>query len=243
MTLAALRNSAAHVFVASLEQPVVDDVDLHHLRRVLRVRDTDTVSASDGNGRWRLGRLHGDLFVPDGPINTTPERPLVTIATAIPKGDRLEWMVQKLTELGVGRIRLVEFARSVVRWGDERAPKQMSRLGRIVREAAMQSRQVELPVLDGPVPFAALLAEDPAAIALADPAGESLRPRRRSEPSWRTIVIGPEGGFSADESSCGATAVSLSPHVLRVETAAVAAAVLLGAASPDDSTVGDFDGG
>ncbi|MEO5902193.1 MAG: 16S rRNA (uracil(1498)-N(3))-methyltransferase, partial [Ilumatobacteraceae bacterium] len=125
---AALRTSAAHVFVESLEQPVLDDGDLHHLRRVLRVRDNDTVSASDGAGRWRTGRLRGDVFTADSPITTESADAALTIATAIPKGDRVEWMVQKLTELGVGRIVLVDFTRSTAHWNGERAGKQLERL-------------------------------------------------------------------------------------------------------------------
>lgn len=219
-TPAALRTSAAHVFVQSLEQPVLDDVDLHHLRRVLRVRDSDVVSASDGAGRWRTCRLRGDVLAADGPIVAEEATAAVTIATAIPKGERAEWMVQKLTELGVGRVLLVDFARSVVRWDGERAATQLARLRRISREAAMQSRQVVLPRIEGTVPFATVVAGGASGVVLAEPGGEPLHS------PWHTIVIGPEGGFTADELGCGAPAVVLSAHVLRIETAAVAAAVL-----------------
>jgi RNA methyltransferase len=170
---AALRASAAHVFVDSLEQPVLAAVDVHHLRRVLRLRSSDVVSASDGAGRWCVGRLgddvfRDDVFEVDGPITIEPASTRVTIATAVPKGDRAEWMVQKLTELGVGRILFVDCARSVVRWNGERAGKQLARLRRVAREAAMQSRQVWLPVVDGPIPFAAAVSGE--GVALADPA-------------------------------------------------------------------------
>lgn len=222
MTLpAALRTSVAHVFVESLEQPILDDVDLHHLRRVLRVRDSDTVSVSDGAGRWQTGRLRCEVFAPDGPITTEPEAAAVTIATAIPKGDRVEWMVQKLTELGVGRIVLVDFTRSIVRWHGERAAKQVERLRRISREAAMQSRRVRLPVVEGPVPFGVVVAAGASGMVLADPDGDLP-----ALDGWHTIVVGPEGGLTPEELGCGLPAVSLSTNVLRIETAAVAAAVL-----------------
>jgi 16S rRNA (uracil1498-N3)-methyltransferase len=221
-TPAALRASAGHVFVESLERPVLDARDVHHLRRVLRVRDADVVSASDGAGRWCTGRLRGDVLDLDGPILAEPPSRTVTIATAVPKGDRSEWMVQKLTELGVRRILFVECTRSVVRWDGERAASQLDRLRRIAREAAMQSRQVWLPIIDGPQPFAAVI--DGEGVAVADPDG--CPPC--AGPMWRTMVIGPEGGLTAEELGCGAPRLALSPHILRIETAAVAAAVLAG---------------
>jgi 16S rRNA (uracil1498-N3)-methyltransferase len=236
VTAAGLRSSVAHVFVPSLEHPVLDDGDLHHLRRVLRVRDDDPVSASDGAGRWCVGRLRGDAFVADGGIETTAGRQLLTVATAIPKGDRVEWMVQKLTEVGVGRIVLVEFERSAVRWSDERAAKQRARLERIVREAAMQSRRVELPSIEGPVPFATVVSSSASDLVLADPDGAPAWSHGAPGWPWTTVVIGPEGGLTPAELDCGAPTVSLSEHVLRVETAAVAAAVVAAALIANSST-------
>jgi 16S rRNA (uracil1498-N3)-methyltransferase len=222
---AVLRSSAAHVFVDSLGDPVLADGDLHHLARVLRVRDDDVVTVSDGAGRWRTARLRGDRLDADGPIVEVPARVRATIATAVPKGDRLEWMVQKLTELGVGRIVLVDCARSVVRWNAERAAKQIDRLRRVAREAAMQSRQVWLPVVDGPVPFAAAVLGD--GVALADPDG---RPAGEAAP-WQTIIVGPEGGLTEAERGYHIPMVAFSEHILRVETAAVAAAAVFGSVS------------
>jgi 16S rRNA (uracil1498-N3)-methyltransferase len=117
-----------------------------------------------------------------------------------------------------------------VRWSDERAVKQRARLVRIAREAAMQSRRVELPSIEGPVPFAAVLSSSGGGgVVLADPDGAPAWSHRGAEWPWTTVVIGPEGGLTPAELGCGAPSVSLSPHVLRVETAAVAAAVLAGA--------------
>ena len=59
--ISALRNSAAHVFVDSIDAPVLSDVDAHHLLRVLRVKSRDVVTVSDGGGRWRTQRI-GDAF-------------------------------------------------------------------------------------------------------------------------------------------------------------------------------------
>ncbi|MFM2078394.1 MAG: putative ribosomal small subunit methyltransferase [Actinomycetota bacterium] len=211
----ALRTSAAHVFVASVDVPEPTPEDLHHLFRVLRVRDGETVTVSDGAGAWRATVAAAGVLVPNGDvIHEPPQRPC-TIAAAIPKGDRLEWMVQKLTEVGVAEIVLLHCSRSVVRWDGERAEKQLARLQRVAREAAVQSRRVWLPVLRGPVPFAQVAALPGA--ALADPDGD---PGVRAQ----VVLIGPEGGFSPEELAAPLPRLRLLDTVLRVETAAVVAA-------------------
>ena len=111
-----LRGSAAHVFVESLGAPQLSDEDDHHLRRVLRIRPSDVVTVSDGMGSWATAQLEADgLCVESQPVLGAEPRPAVVLS-AIPKGDRLEWMVQKLTELGVSEIVLLNCERNVVRW-------------------------------------------------------------------------------------------------------------------------------
>ncbi len=213
----ALRSSAAHVFVASLEAPQLEPDDAHHLFRVLRLRDGEEVTVSDGVGGWRPTEVAGQSLRPAGDIERGPALTGVTIATAIPKGDRAEWMVQKLTELGIGEIVFVHCARSVVRWDGERGVKQRGRLERVAREASMQSRRVWLPTLVGPVPLAEVLARPGCALAEPDGADDVARPR--------CIVIGPEGGFSPEELAVPVPHVRLSDTILRVETAALVAGV------------------
>ncbi|MFT3855023.1 MAG: RsmE family RNA methyltransferase [Ilumatobacteraceae bacterium] len=219
MLPASLRASAAHVFVDDLELPELDERDTHHLGRVLRLRDGQSVTVSDGRGRWRTAVWRAGAVEPDGETCGPSPRPAVTIAAAIPKGDRLEWMVQKLTEVGVDGITLVDCHRSVVRWDAARAGAQRARLTRIVRDAAMQSRRTWLPELAGPVPLVSVLDGD-GAVVVADPAGAVF-----DVAAPVTVVVGPEGGFTPDEVA-GAQLVALGDHVLRVETAAVVAVVL-----------------
>lgn len=219
----ALRHSAAHVFVESLEAPTPDPTDVHHLFRVLRLRDGEVVTVSDGAGGWRPMVVAGGALEANGEIVREPPPVQCTIATAIPKGDRVEWMVQKLTELGVSEIVFLHCVHSVVRWDVARAAKQLERLARIAREASAQSRRVWLPVLRGPISFdeAAAL---PGAV-LADPDGpEVLRP---SGISPLVVLIGPEGGFHQGELSVSMLRRRLVDNVLRVETAAVAAASVI----------------
>lgn len=212
----ALRRAAAHVLVADLDAPEPDAEADHHLFRVLRLRDGETVTVTDGFGGWRECRVAGRALAVAGEVGRLSRRtdPL-TIAFAVPKQDRPEWIVQKLTELGVDRIVLLHADRSVVRWDGERAAKHLARLVRVAAEALQQSRGVWLPELAGPLPALDVIA----GAAVAEPGGRQLAA------GDRTIAIGPEGGWSPAELSAAADRVSLGETVLRVETAALVAAV------------------
>lgn len=211
----ALRRCAAHVVVDSVDHPHPSDDDAHHLFRVLRLRDGEVVTVTDGRGAWRATQVSGGALRPVGDVVHEPAPRTAVIATAVPKGDRLEWMVQKLTELGATEIVLVDCARSVVRWDAARAAKQLTRLERVVREAACQSRRVWLPALTGPVPFAEAAARP--GMALADPDGDGP-----VTADVDGLLVGPEGGFTDDEEAAATRRVRLTDTVLRVETAAVA---------------------
>jgi 16S rRNA (uracil1498-N3)-methyltransferase len=113
----------------------------------------------------------------------------------------------------------MDCARSVVRWDVTRAVRQRERLRKIAREAAMQSRRVWLPELVDVVSFDEMIKT--ISCAIADPSGGSLNS------DVDTILVGPEGGFTDGELAAVDHRVSLSSNVLRVETAALTAAVLL----------------
>ncbi len=214
----ALRRSAAHVLVADVDAPMLDDATVHHLRRVLRLRDGEPITVTDGAGSWRGGAFVRDRLEPDGQVNVEPKpEPLLTLATALPKGERAEWLVQKTTEIGVDRIVLVDADRSVVRWDGDRTTRNLDRLRRIAAEAAMQSRRVWLPEIDGLRPVGDVLD----GMVAAEPGGRALRS------SDVAIAVGPEGGWTDDELALAGDRISLGPHVLRVETAAVVAATLM----------------
>lgn len=225
-----LRGSSAHVIVDDVEAPVLVDDDVHHLARVLRLRDGESVSATDGRGAWRLLEWRQGGAHPVGPVHHDRRVAALTVAAAMPKGDRLEWMVEKLTETGVDRIVLLHCDRGVVRWDADRAERSLDRLRRVVRAAATQSRRVWLPTLEGPVEAAAFLAATPRAV-LCEPAGPSLA---AVEPLPECLVIGPEGGFSTAELATGHGRAALGPTILRVETAALVAAAQWTALCPLD---------
>jgi len=212
----ALRRSAAHVVVGDVSAPVLDDAAHHHLTRVLRLGPGDVVTVTDGAGAWRSCRFGDGSLEIDGEVRRVARRAApITIAFAIPKADRPEWIVQKLTELGVDRIVVLHTARSVVRWDDERAAKHLGKLRRVILEATHQCRAVWLPSIEGPVDALTVL---PDAVA-AEPGGRSMRA------GDRTIAVGPEGGWSHAELDAAADQVSLGGTVLRVETAALTACV------------------
>jgi 16S rRNA (uracil1498-N3)-methyltransferase len=214
-----LRGSAAHVFVEALAAPQLSDEDDHHLRRVLRIRDSDVITVADGAGRWAAARLAADgLSVESEPVVEPPPSP-AAVFSAVPKGDRAEWMVQKLTEVGATTIGFIDCTRSVVRWDEERGRRQVERLRRIAREAAMQSRRVWLPEVLETVPIA--VASRNICCAMAEPDGAD------DLVGVDAVLVGPEGGFTPDELSLVTRRVSLSRQVLRVETAALVAVVML----------------
>lgn len=207
--------------MADLDAPALEEDDRHHLERVLRLRAGEVVTVADGGGAWRRCMLRpGGRLEPDGEVVREPgPSPVVTVAFALTKGERPELAVQKLTELGVDRIVPFTAARSVARWDADRALRHVERLRRVAREAAVQSRRSRLPEVTDLGSLPSLL-EEPGA-ALADPAGG---PPSLALP---TIVVGPEGGFTAEERALAPAMVRLGPHVLRAETAAMAAGALL----------------
>ncbi len=216
----------AHVFVTDVEAPVMEDDDAHHLFRVRRLRKGELITVGDGAGRWRICRV-GDTTGPgglevEGPVVTEPRpEPAVTVAFSLTKGARPEWTVQKLTETGVDTIIPMAADRSVVRWGPADVPRHYARLERVATEAAMQSRRAWLPTVTPLTSFAGAVSDlgPTGALATADGGPPTLaRP---------TLFIGPEGGWSDGELACSLPRVALAPHVLRAETAAIAAAVLL----------------
>ena len=209
----------AHVFVADLDALDLAANDRHHLGRVLRLRDGDELTVSDGAGQWRRCRF-GARIEPIGAIERDESsQPEITIAFALVKGERPEWVVQKLTEVGVDRIVPVVAERSVVHWDADKADRNHTRLLTVAREAAMQSRRAWLPVVEPISAFDDLAGR--AGAALADRGG---RPPTLANP---VVLVGPEGGWSDRERDKGLPSVGLGPTVLRAETAAIVAGAAL----------------
>jgi 16S rRNA (uracil1498-N3)-methyltransferase len=209
---------------------VLADDEARHALTVLRLEVGERVRLADGAGRAGIGTISAadrrTLTVELDAVEPVPEDPaaLLTLAVAAPKGDRLGDLVRMLTELGVGRIAPLVCARG------ERVPGNPERLGRIAAEALKQCRRGRLPVIAPPATVAQLAAAGGPLVVL-DPAGGPAIP---GEPAPVTLVIGPEGGLTTDElatlAAAGAARVRVAGPILRIETAAVAAAAVWAAA-------------
>jgi 16S rRNA (uracil1498-N3)-methyltransferase len=204
-------------FVADLEQPELEPDEHHHLQRVRRLRVGAPLTVGDGAGAFRSVTFGPTLEV-SGPIETVPApAPPITIGFALTKGDKPELVVQKLTELGVDRLQPFVAERSVTRWDTEKAARNVARWRVIAREAAAQAHRPHLPDIADVATFA-VVAVGPACLAVPD--GEAI------DRSCTTILVGPEGGWSPAELAAIERRVRLGPHVLRAETAALAAGAL-----------------
>jgi 16S rRNA (uracil1498-N3)-methyltransferase len=221
---------------------VVTGGDLRHIRTVLRKQPGDLLTLLDGRGgeyAVRIRELGKDAVVTA--VLDRRERevkgPAVILGQGIAKADKMDWVVQKATELGVSSIVPLITERTIVKVKDEE--KRVSRWLKICREAAMQCGRPDIPAVGRIVPFndflQAVNAELPALLLLPWEEGTvSLKQVLRAHPAPRKIVvlIGPEGGFSRDEAGRAAgkgfQAVSLGPSILRTETAALAVLSMIG---------------
>jgi 16S rRNA (uracil1498-N3)-methyltransferase len=225
----------AHVFVDGplADELVISGADGHHLARVRRLRTDEEVTAADGAGRWRayriaeVARTRLVLVAHDGERQEPTLTPPLAVAFALTKGTKPETVVAHLTELGVDRIVPVHARRSVVRWQGARAQDALARLGRVARESAMQSRRARLPTIEAPATVADLVGEP--GLVVAERAGRPAAALPEPGPVGWLVAVGPEGGFDPDEQLvlAGAPRLGVGPHVLRAETAAVAAAAAL----------------
>ncbi len=228
---------------------VISGDDHHYLFRVRRLRGGDEVTLFDGQGHEAgasvktIGATTATLTVGEvsaaGPAVTRSE--LVMMVSLI-KGERMDWAVQKLVELGVAEIIPVAAARCVVKLDDARARKRRERLVAIGRAAARQCMRTTLPEihlvhdLDDAL---ARVAEIPLKLGFWTSAREtSLRARLPDPPPSRiAVLVGPEGGFTdaeiASAEEHGFVAVGLGPRILRAETAAITAAAILAFAAGD----------
>ncbi len=210
---------SAQVFVDDVGSPVMNDLDRHHLVTVRRLRDGEAVVASDGRGQWRVCVLRGGDLEATEEVCYEERLTSLCVAMAPVKGDRSEWAVAKLTELGASSIAALSTDHAAVRWDAHQAAKVLERWKRVSIEAACQSRQVHLPEIAGPLRLGDLSGP---CVAMGALGGGPLKPE------ISTIAIGPEGGWSEAELGLGIDRVELAGGVLRTETAAVAAGALLG---------------
>lgn len=203
--------------------------------RARRLRAGDPVTLVDGSGRearavlTRLDRAGGEVAV-ESVLEIPDPRLPIALSVAGLRSERLAWIAEKATELGVQRLTIVETARTQ----SFRAPDRIAeRLERVVREAAKQSEASRWPAVSGPITFDAALSEEAGPQRfLLDAAGESFPATLAVGPV--ALLVGPEGGWTEEErekaAGGGWNIAALPTGKLRGETAAIAAVVLARAA-------------
>jgi len=206
----------------------------HYLAKVLRLRPGDGLILFNGrDGRDYSARYLGGgaraaevELLGAGPVE--PEPPLaITLVQGISRGERMDLVLQKATELGVSAIQPLFSERSQVQLSGERLLARVQHWRGVVRSAAEQCGRRRLPVLAEPQPLEAWLASPrPQAILLDPAAGQSLSAMAAPDRDLQ-ILVGPEGGLSPAErqqaAAAGCRAVRLGPRILRTETAPLAA--------------------
>lgn len=219
-----------------------------YLCRVLRLGVGDRVVLFDGQGNEAEAELAGVgarqvvlrvLGRREGPRRAGPE---MVLLQSLAKGDRFDLVVQKATELGVGRIVPMATARTVERLAGERAAQRRERWCRIAQEASRQCGRADVPEILQVMAFGeALAVAGPEALRLLLWEGAAERGQRLGQvlpakegdvPGQVVVAVGPEGGFTEAEVAlameAGFRAVRLGPRVLRTETAGLAALAILG---------------
>jgi 16S rRNA (uracil1498-N3)-methyltransferase len=227
-------------------EPLVPDADVrlpaaaaNHVGRVLRLREGAVIIAFDGSGndyRCEILAVKGDeVRVRVGPRTAgLPESPLrITLVQAVSRGERMDWTLQKATELGVRTIVPVLSARSVVRLDADQAEKKLRHWQAIVAGACEQCGRSIVPELRAPQDLSRYLssATREGQRFVLSPSGPASLAGLNSMGARVELLIGPEGGLDDVEleraTAAGFTPVRLGPRVLRTETAGIVALTVL----------------
>ncbi|HCI54197.1 MAG TPA: 16S rRNA (uracil(1498)-N(3))-methyltransferase [Gallionella sp.] len=212
----------------------------HHASRVLRLREGDDVQLFDGAGR----ECHGVITEISGKqvtvgnlvqIEADRESPLhIVLAQALCSSEKMDWVIQKATELGAAEIQPLATERSVARLSAERAAKRTEHWQQVAISACEQCGRNVLPVIHPPMEIGAWLqymVESKMDKYILLPQGAKSLQEQEKPQTGAVLLIGAEGGFTQTESDsalrCGFTPARLGARVMRTETAAVAGLAVL----------------
>ncbi len=216
----------------SLGEHELPEAQAHYISRVLRMAEGDAVQLFDGSGQEFLGALlevgkkrvsvRLDQAIDGQPASSLP----IHLGQGLSRGERMDWAIQKATELGVDEITPIVSERCEVRLKDERADKRLLHWRQIAVSACEQCGRSTVPVIHPPQLLADWLAGTEAALKLVlHPVAEPLT--NHPAPATLAFLIGPEGGLSDAEveqaQGSGFHSARLGPRVLRTETAPVVA--------------------
>lgn len=209
--------------------------DAHHISRVLRLRKGDPLVVCDGNGTDYSAAIL-DISPQEIRLAITGAAPTlsepglkVTLYQGMPKGDKMDWIIQKTVELGVSHIVPVITERSIARPDSAKAAKKQERWQKIAAEAAGQSGRGVIPVVEAPVSWKQMCdrVSPEETVVFYEGGGAPLSSLVGRDKTELAVIIGPEGGFSAEEitalTEMGVKTATLGPRILRCETAPLAA--------------------
>jgi 16S rRNA (uracil1498-N3)-methyltransferase len=217
---------------------VIEGSAANHIMRVLRSREGDAVTLFDGSGGEYGARITGfrrdsvQVEVQEHRDVERESRLDLTLAQGISRGERMDWVMQKATELGVARIVPVITERTIVKLDEKQSARKVEHWRGIVIAACEQSGRNRVPEVAAPCAFYEVLRKDDRAghKLLLSPLGR-LNARELTLTGPATLLVGPEGGLSENEHELAVDAgfeqVRMGPRVLRTETAAIAALTIL----------------
>lgn len=212
--------------------------DAHHLIRVMRARAGDRLICGNGQDREveaeisEIGKNEvRAMIVRELPMNAEPQV-AVWIAQSLPKGDKMDAVIQKCTEIGATRFVPFFSQRTVVQYDRKQEAKRLERWQKIAKEAAEQAHRNRIPGVETPLSWKRMLETagkaDAALLCYEKESTRLIGERLRELPELSgtiMLIVGPEGGFSEKESSeaeaAGCVPVGLGKRILRTETAAM----------------------
>ena len=218
------------------QELTLDKEQAHYLGRALRLRVGDTLSVfSAESGEFQatltdIRKSSAEISIGDA-IPTSTESPLkVHLVQGVSRGERMDFVVQKATELGVKRITPVLTEYGVVKLDGSRAAKRRDHWQKVAESACEQSGRIRPPLIDEPLPLKTWFGaktKDADVDLILKPGATTPMASLKAPTTKVCLLIGPEGGFSdseyEDAQVSGFKAVSLGPRILRTETAALAA--------------------
>ncbi|MCR2820448.1 16S rRNA (uracil(1498)-N(3))-methyltransferase [Lederbergia panacisoli] len=213
--------------------------DFHHITRVMRMNEGDHFYIVFENAKAASVKINqiSDSFVEVDIVDLESEEKelpvYIAIASGLPKGDKLEWIIQKGTELGASEFIPFIASRSVVKWESRKEAKRLERWNKIAKEAAEQSHRQALPVIQRPYTLKELIQYsdnfDWKIVAYEEAAKEGeksnlVRIIQSAKPKDKILIVfGPEGGITVSEKNelvtSGFEICGLGPRILRTETA------------------------
>lgn len=227
----------------------IDGEDARHIAKVMRGKEGDKLIVSDGSSREALVEIAhiaiGEVTarIVESLAMTQEPRVKITVAQSLPKGDKMETVIQKCTEIGAASFQPFLSDRTIVQYDERKEGKRLERWRKICKEAAEQAHRNIIPPVAQPVSWKLLLQtfkeydavyfcyEKEEGLQLRSAAASKLTALKDQAEVKIMIVVGPEGGFTVEEAQgaelAGAVPVGLGRRILRCETAGMVAAACL----------------